>query len=114
VVISQGDIWWTELPPGEGSTAGFPRPLLVVQGDALNRTAIPTVLCVPLTSNLAFARAAGNVALAASETGLSKDSVALLSQTLAVDRPLLRERMGRLGANGLYLVFQALDVVLGR
>jgi mRNA interferase MazF len=35
----------------------------VVQGDAFNRSAISTVICVPLTSNVKWAGAPGNVPL---------------------------------------------------
>jgi mRNA interferase MazF len=42
----------------------------VIQGDALNRSRIATVVCVPLTSNLRWADAPGNVALSKGVTGL--------------------------------------------
>jgi hypothetical protein len=38
--------------------------LRIVQGDAFNRSRIATVVCVPLTSNLRWADAPGNVLLA--------------------------------------------------
>jgi mRNA interferase MazF len=50
--------------------------MVVVQGDSLNRSRIATVVCVPLTSNLRWAEAPGNVLLSARTTGLPKDSVA--------------------------------------
>ena len=49
MVIAQGDIWWAELPDPVGSGPGFRRPVVVVQGDSLNRSRIATVVCVPLT-----------------------------------------------------------------
>ena len=51
-------------------------PSMVVQSDAINRTRIGTILCIPLTSNLMLARAPGNVLLRKSETGLDRDCVA--------------------------------------
>jgi mRNA interferase MazF len=80
VVISQGEIWWADLPSPVGSGPGFRRPVVVVQGDALNRSRVSTVVCVPLTSNLNWALAPGNVRLTARLTGLAKDSVANVSQ----------------------------------
>jgi mRNA interferase MazF len=62
-----------------GSGPGFRRPVLVVQGDAFNRSRVATVVCVPLTSNMEWADAPGNVELPARSTGLSKDSVANVS-----------------------------------
>ena len=34
VVISQGDVWWADLPEPTGSGPGFRRPVVIVQGDA--------------------------------------------------------------------------------
>lgn len=65
MVISQGDVLWADLPDPEGSGPGFRRPVVVVQGDALNRSRIATVVCVPLTTNLRWADAPGCLYLAA-------------------------------------------------
>jgi mRNA interferase MazF len=85
-----------------------------VQGDALNRSRLATVVCVPLTSNLRWADAPGNVLLAATATGLSRDSVANVSQVVTLDKLLLTERVGRLSASKLELLLSGIDVVLGR
>lgn len=97
-----------------GSGPGFRRPVLVVQGDAFNRSRVGTVLCVPLTSNVKWAEAPGNVLLPARSSGLSKDSVANVSQIVTLDRTLLTERVGRISKKQLELVFSGLDIVLGR
>jgi len=114
VVISQGDVWWADLPEPTGSGPGFRRPVVVVQGDALNRSMLATVVCVPLTSNLRWAEAPGNVTLAARVTGLPKDSIANISQIIALDKTLLTERVGRLSRGKLDLLFSGVDVILGR
>jgi len=85
-----------------------------VQGDHLNRSRIATVVCVPLTSNLTWADAPGNVLLSSALTGLPKDSVANVSQIVALDRRFLTERVGRLPSKKLALVMSGIDVVLGR
>jgi mRNA interferase MazF len=87
-VIAQGEVWWADLGEPIGSEAGF-RPVLVVQGDSLNRSRIATAVCVPLTSNLKWGEAPGNVVLKAKSTGLPKDSVANLSQVVALDKTAL-------------------------
>ncbi len=87
---------------------------MVVQGNSLNRSRIATLVCVPLTSNLVWAEAPGNVSLGARVTGLSKDSVANVSQLIALDRSLLTERAGRLGPKLIAQVLHGIDVVLGR
>jgi mRNA interferase MazF len=114
VVISQGEVWWADLPALAGSGPGFRRPVVVVQGDALNRSRIATAVCVPLTSNLRWAGAPGNVSLSARLTCLPKDSVANVSRIVTVDRDLLTERVGKLPCAKLKLLFAGIDVVLGR
>ena len=52
MVIAQGDVCWADLPEPVGSGRGFRRPVLVVQGDSLNRSRLATVVCIPLTTNL--------------------------------------------------------------
>lgn len=114
MVVGQGDVCWAELPPPAGSSPGFRRPVVVVQGDALNRSRIATVVCVPLTSNLRWADAPGNVLLTTRMTGLPKDSVANVSQVIALDRALLEERVGRISRAKIDLLLAGLDAVLGR
>ncbi|MCR4375006.1 MAG: type II toxin-antitoxin system PemK/MazF family toxin [Acidobacteria bacterium] len=114
VEVAQGDIWWAELPEPTGSGPGFRRPIVVVQGNSLNRSRIATVVCVPLTSNLVWADAPGNVPLGARATGLSRDSVANVSQIVTLDRSVLTERVGRLGPKLVAQVLHGVDIVLGR
>lgn len=114
MVISQGEVWWAELPEPSGSEPGFRRPVVVAQGDAFNRSRIATVVCVPLTSNLRWAKASGNVLLTSKMTGLPKDSVANVSQIVTLDRASLTDRVGKLSNAKLDLVISGIDVVLGR
>lgn len=114
MVLSQGDVVWADLPEPTGSGPGFRRPVVVVQGDALNRSRLATVVCVPLTSNLRWSTAPGNVLLHARETGLPKDSVANPSQVTAIDRDLITDRVGRLPRARLDAVLDGLEVVVGR
>jgi len=114
MVIAQGEVWWADLPQPAGSGPGFRRPVVVVQGDALNRSRIATVVCVPLTSNLRWADAPGNVRLGGGSTGLSKDSVANVSLVVALDKVLLTERVGKLSTAKVELLLSGIDVILGR
>ncbi len=113
-MIAQGEVWWADLGDPAGSEPGYRRPVVVVQGDAFNASALGTAVCVVLTSNLKWAQAPGNVLLAARATGLPKDSVANVSQLVTLDRDALTERAGRLSASHLELVLNGIDVVLGR
>jgi len=114
VVISRGEVWWADIPDPSGSGPGFRRPVVVVQGDNLNRSRIATVVCIPLTSNLKWAGAPGNVTLPARMTGLPRKSVANVSLPVALDRTLLTERVSRLSESKLELILTGIDIVLGR
>jgi mRNA interferase MazF len=114
VVIARGDVWWADLAEPIGSAPGFRRRVVIVQGDAFNRSRIATVVCVPLTSNLRWVDAPGNVLLRAQSTGLPRDSVANVSQVVTIDRSLLMERVGTLSTREVDLVLAGIDVVLGR
>ena len=114
VEIAQGDIWWAEFPEPVGSAPGFRRPVVVVQGNPLNRSRIATVVCVPLTSNLTWADAPGNTRLSAKETGLPKDSVANASQIITIDKTFLTERVGQLKSKRLSQILTGIGIILGR
>ena len=114
MVIAQGEVWWADLPAPTGSGPGFRRPVMVVQGDALNRSRVATVVCVPLTSNVRWADAPGNASLAAGVTGLPRDSVANVSQIIALGKTDLTERVGKLSRAKVELVLAGIDVILGR
>ena len=85
-----------------------------MQCDALNRSRIATVVCVPLTSNLKWALAPGNVRLSTRQTGLPKESVANVSQIVAIDKQLLVKRKGKISAQKLELLLSGINLVLGK
>lgn len=114
MVISQGEVWWADLPAPEGSEPGYRRPVVIVQGDAFNRSAIATIVSVPLTSTMRWADAPGNVRLDARSTGLPRASVANVSQLVALDRGILTERVGKLPRSKVELILAGIDIVLGR
>ncbi len=114
MVISQGDVWWADLGAPSGPGPGFRRPVVVVQGDTFNRSTLRTVVAVPLTSNVRWADAPGNVRLTARATGLPRESVANVSQIVTVDKATLTERVGKLSEAKLELVLSGIDIVLGR
>jgi len=88
--------------------------VLVVQCDAINASRIGTAVCVPLTSNLKWGDAPGNVILRAGITGLSKDAVANVSLIVALDKQQLTERVRKISRRQVDLVIAGIDVILGR
>jgi mRNA interferase MazF len=114
VAIAQGEIWWADLAEPVGSEPGYRRPVIIVQGDPLNRSRIATAIVVPLTSNIEWAGAPGNVSLPSELTGLTRDSVANVSQIVTLDRRTLTERVSKLPQNKMDLVLSGIDIVLDK
>ena len=114
MVISQGEIWWADIPEPIGSGPGYRRPVVVVQCDQFNQSRVSTVVCVPLTSNVTWANAPGNVYLSEDETNLPKPSVVNVSQITSLDKRLLTRRVGKLSFENLQTILTGIDVILGR
>ena len=114
LVVTQGDVWWASLPDSTGSGPAFRGPVVLVQGEAFNASRLATVVVVPLTGNLRWSSAPGNVLLSAKRSGLPRDSAANVSQLVAVDRDILTERIGHLSEADLGLILAGIDLVLGR
>ena len=114
MVIEQAEVWWAGLDEPTGSEAGYRRSVVVVQGTALNRSRIGTVVCVPPTSSLKWANAPGNLLLPRHEMGLSKDSVANVFLIVALDRQQLTERVRKVPPRRLPLILAGIDTHLGR
>ena len=112
MVISQGEIWWADIPAPAASGLGFRTPVIVVQGEALNRSRIATVVCVPLTGNLKWESAPGNILLSARHPGLAKDSVANVSLIISVDKDFLTECVGELPVSKLELILSDIEIAL--
>lgn len=110
--VRRGSVWWADLGDPVGSAPGFRRPVLVVSADRFNRSAIDTVLCIAITSNLALAAAPGNVRLPKGTAGLLKASVVNVSQLVTLDREQLVERVGRITDAQLSSVDSGLRLVL--
>ena len=112
MVARRGEIWWASLGDPLGSGPGFRRPVLVVQSNEFNESAIRTVVCAVLTSNLRLAAAPGNIRLSRKASGLPRDSVVNVSQLVTVDKRLLTARVGRLSAAALRSVDSGMRLVL--
>ena len=113
--MRRGEIWWANLPTPGGSEPGYRRPVLVIQSDDFNRSRIQTVVVLAITSNLKLAGAPGNVPLSRPGTGLSRRSVANVSQILTrplLDKRFLTERAGRASSAVLRRVENGLRLVL--
>lgn len=92
--MHRGEIWWANLPDPVGSEPGYRRPVLVIQDDTFTQSCINTVIVVVITSNTQLSEAPGNVLLPCEISGLSRDSVANISQILTIDKTFLTECIG--------------------
>jgi mRNA interferase MazF len=110
--MRRGEVWWADFGDPFGSEPAYRRPVVVVQADPFNKSALQTVLVVPMTSNLDLGGAPGNVICRAKDTGLTKASVANVTQLTAADRRRLRERAGALPGRVLKQVEEGLRLVL--
>jgi mRNA interferase MazF len=111
-VIKRGEIWWATLPTPRASEPGYRRPVLIVQSDAFNQSAIHTVLVVVITSNLRLAAAPGNLMLRRRESRLDKDSVIKVSQLVTLSKEFLVDCVGRIPPARLREVDGGLRLVL--
>ena len=110
--MRRGQIWWTSLGEPHGSGPGFRRPVLVVQSNVFNESAIPTSICAAITSNTRLADAPGNVRVTRRVSGLPRDSVVNVSQLVTLDKHMLTENVGRLSAQLMREVEAGIKLVL--
>lgn len=100
----RGEVWW--------AAADKRRPVVVVQADFLNRSASAWILSVPLTTNLAYAEAPGNVRLPKRETKLPRASVVNVSQVAPLHRMSFSERVSCLSAGAIASIDEGLRLIM--
>jgi mRNA interferase MazF len=110
--VRRGEIWWASLGDPQGSAPGYRRPVLVVQSNEFNDSAIRTSICAAITSNIRLADAPGNVRVTRRASGLPQESVVNVSQLITLDKQTLTEKVGRLPAETLRDVEAGIRLVL--
>jgi mRNA-degrading endonuclease toxin of MazEF toxin-antitoxin module len=109
--VTPGEIWWVEFPARGGHAQAGRRPAIVVQ----RLKGLPTVLVVPLTSQLnALRLPATELVEPDSHNRLRKPSVALIFQLTAVDRRYLASQLGRVSDLDLKKIWWSFDELTGR
>ena len=111
MVIGQGDIFWIDLCPPEGSEPGYRHPHVVIQNNLFNSSRINTVVVCALTSNLKRALAPGNVVLKKGEANLPKKSVVNISRIFTVNKSDLKEKIGTLSKARIREVLDGIRVL---
>jgi mRNA interferase MazF len=110
--MRRGEIWWASLGEPQRSEPGFRRPVLIVQSNEFNESAIRTSICAVMTSNMRLAEAPGNVRITRRASGLAQESVVNVSQLITLDKRMLTEKVGRLPAESLRDVDAGIKLVL--
>lgn len=112
--MNVGDLHWVELPARGGHAQAGRRPAIIAQADA-QTARLPTVLLIPLTTQMDALRFPGTVLVEAdARNGLRRASVALVFQLAAVDRRFIVSRIGEIAETTLQQVWTALDELTGR
>lgn len=104
-MVARGGVYWVELDKR--------RPCVVVSSEDVLSVEVWQTHIVPLTSNLDRAGLAGNVLLATTATGLSRDSVAVPLGVELVDRSWLVDHVGQLPIPLVDAIDNGLRAVLG-
>ena len=73
--VSQGEVRWFDFGAAVGSEPQGARPVVVIQGDELNRSRLQTTLVAALTTQTSFASLPGAVFIPSGTAGLTRDSV---------------------------------------
>jgi mRNA interferase MazF len=106
----QGDVFWTDPDPTQGTEQAKPRPFVIVSVDQLNRASLGLSLAVPLTrTNF------GNtlhLPIAPAEGGLKERSFALPEQLRAISHERLTKRLGSLRPKTLEELLKRCRVLL--
>ncbi|GAB1481900.1 type II toxin-antitoxin system PemK/MazF family toxin [Treponema sp.] len=110
--MRKGEVWWAELPPQRSSEPAKLRPVLVIQGDSFNRSAISTVICAVLSSNTKLADAPANLLLEKRDSGLEKSSVINFSQIITLDKSFFTKFVSMLPKSMLIKANKSIKLVL--
>ena len=93
--MTHGEIWTIDFGQPVGSLPSKIRPAVVMQNDLLGIKDLNTVVVIPFTSNLDRADFEPNILIKKEETGLSKDSVAVIHLIGAVNKFCLEKKVSR-------------------
>ncbi len=88
--MKKGEIWYAEIPSGNGHEQGGLRPVIILFESEAN-----IAIIIPLTSNFQALKYKNTLEIKYSEiNGLKNNSVALLFQIRAIDKKRLKSKIG--------------------
>lgn len=111
-IIKRGEIWIADLRSSIGREITKVRPALIISNNAIN-TSSPTIIVLPISSQIPPVVGADRIFLPKKELKLSKDSVVLGGQIRAIDKTRLKKKIGAISKAKLSEVEEALRLALG-
>jgi mRNA-degrading endonuclease toxin of MazEF toxin-antitoxin module len=112
VSISRGDIFWVDFGQAENSAPAQRHPMVIVQTNSITSTKIATVIGGLITTNPDAPKFKGAVFFPKEVTNLPKDSTIRLTELATVDKWQLLEYAGRVPAEFMIQIDNALREVL--
>ena len=106
--MKRGDIFLASAGSGY---AGKPRPVIIVQADALS--SLTSVLVVPLTTSGPITPYLRLDIKASEDTGLAEDSRAMVDKVVAIPTSKLGPLLGKLDPTTMRAINRGLATVLG-
>lgn len=94
--MTHGEIWLIDFGEPVGSLPSKIRPAVVMQNDLLGIKDLNTAVVIPFTSNLERADYEPNILFTKKETGLSKDSVAVIHLIGAANKFCFERKVSKL------------------
>lgn len=111
--MTHGEIWTIDFGVPVGSLPSKIRPAVVMQNDLLGIKELNTAVVIPFTSNLDRAESEPNILFEKSETGLSKDSVAVIHLIGAVNKFCFEKKISRLSEENYQKLVNAVLQLIG-
>ena len=108
----RGDIYLVGFDPTVGNEIQKTRPAVIIQNDVSNRYS-PITIVAAISSQFSRPPFPREVIIEPEESGLAKPSAVIVNQIRSVDRLRLGQRIGRLSAETMRRVDEALKISLG-
>ena len=110
--VKRGDIWLVNLDPTIGHEIKKSRPAVIIQNDIGNKYS-PITIMAPITSQNLGKIYPIEVFLPWRNSGLEKDSKALLNQIRAVDKRRIVKKLGKVDKEIIDKINNAIKISLG-
>jgi mRNA interferase MazF len=108
--MKQGELWFANLNPVNGSEKSGMRPVVIISGNLLN-THLNTVICCPLTTKIKDYK--GDVVLQPTEqNGLTTTSEILTHHIRSISKDRLAKRIGKIEENDVQLIKKYLNEIM--